>query len=242
MTKRNEDYRYIATSRTGFVQQVVCSYVKNGYRFFVPGRVPDGKDPRDVDEKLLSRYGIRKTDAQRYRAKKAGKANLQYIRFERDWLMLATAGSHRWREEEAGNIRDCGAGQPIHFQGYSISLKRGLYRPHRCKLDRNGPAERDDKLLVRVQIEREAYRELRDEMLSICRRRRPAWLTAKFYNVPFEPYAPVRQQLLKILFNVNQALKRSGRPKVSTKVIRYTRQIVKPFEPVSEVALDEYAA
>ena len=77
-----EDYRFIATSRTGFVQQVVCSYVRHGYRFYVSGRVPEGKNPREIDEKLLALYDIRKTDSQRYRAKKRNDANLQYIRFE----------------------------------------------------------------------------------------------------------------------------------------------------------------
>ena len=223
-----EDYRFIATSRTGFVQQVVCSYVRHGYRFYVSGRVPEGKNPHEIDEKLLALYDIRKTDSQRYRAKRRGDANLQYIRFERDWLMLATAGKHQWKELESANIRDCRQ-SPILFQGYSISLKRGLYRPIRCKKNRNGSPERDDKMRVRVQIARSTYRDLKGEFLELARKRSPNWIAAKFFNVGFEPYAPIRRQLLKLLFHVNQSRKRSGLSKISTDVIRYRRKIVRPF-------------
>ena len=113
--KINPQYKFVATSRTGFVQQVVCSYVKNGYRFHVAGRIPEEKDPSEVDEKLLSLYGIRKNNGQRYRAKIRGEANIQYIRSGHDWLMLETTGSHLWKEREGANIKDCSRGDPIKF-------------------------------------------------------------------------------------------------------------------------------
>ena len=223
-----EDYRYIATSRTGFVQQVVSSYVARGYRFHVSGKVPEGKDPRDIDEKLLDLYDIRKTRSQRYRAKQAGKANLHYIRFQNDWLILATEGKHLLRELEAKNIRDCSRDQAIFFQGYSIRLKAGLYRPYRCR-NQKYVAERDNKQRVRVQIARDTFRELKSDFLAVCKKRRPDWLAAKFYNLPYEPYAPIRQQLLTLLFHVNKTLKKSGRQPVSTKAIRFMRKQVLPF-------------
>jgi len=214
------------------VQQVVASYVRHGYRFHVSGKVPVGKNPEEIDEKLLSRYSIRKTDAQRYRAKLRGEANIQYIRFERDWLMLATAGSHAWKEKEAGNIKDCSRGEPIEFQGYSIYLKKGLYKPVRCRRDRT-VCELDDKKRVRVVIGRDAFRDLKAEILSLAKKRNANWIAAKFWHIPFEPYAPIRQQLLKLLFYVNQTRKRHGLPTINTKVIRFKRTIVKPFEPLA---------
>ena len=51
-------YRTDAHSLPGFIQQLAVSYVGNGYFFYVLGRVPDGKDPRAVDAKLVARYGI----------------------------------------------------------------------------------------------------------------------------------------------------------------------------------------
>lgn len=78
MTK---EYRYVATTREGFIQQIVTSYVRNGYFFFVQGRVPEGRDPKSIDRKLIERYGINRTKGQRYRCKQRGEANLQYIRY-----------------------------------------------------------------------------------------------------------------------------------------------------------------
>ena len=51
-------YRAEATSVEGFVQQIACCYLRHGYWFFVTGRVPAGKDPHAVDEKLIKKYGI----------------------------------------------------------------------------------------------------------------------------------------------------------------------------------------
>lgn len=239
--KTNPQYKYVATTRTGFVQQVVASYVARGYRFHVSGTVPNGKNPEEIDEKLLSLYSIRKSDAQRYRAKLRGEANVQYIRFERDWLMLATPGRHVWKEREAGNIKDCSRGEPIEFQGYSIYLKNGLYKPVRCRRDR-AVHELDHKKRVRVVIGRDAFRELKAEFLSLARKRNANWLAAKFWHIPYEPYAPIRQQLLKLLFYVNQTRKRHGLPTINTKVIRFKRTIVKPFEPFADAGLQTGAA
>jgi hypothetical protein len=71
---------------------------------------------------------------------------------------------------------------------------------------------------------------LKAEFVELARKRSPDWIAAKFFNIEFEPYAPIRKQLLKLLFYVNQTRKRSGLSKISSGVIRYRRRIVKPFE------------
>lgn len=241
MEKYNWDYKFVATSRSGFVQQVACSYVCRGYRYHVSGSIPERIEPADFDEKMLTKYGIRKTEGQRYYAKSVGRANVQYIRFGRDWLMLATDGDHLWHECEAGNRRDHSRGEPINFQGYAIYLKDGLYRPFCCKRDRTGAPERDDKKRVRVQIARKPFKELKAEFLALANKRNVGWLAGKIYSVPYEPYAPVRQQMLEILHAVNRKRKKQGlKTKISASVIRTHRKIVKPFE-VEEVAHSEAA-
>ncbi len=237
MPERKEDYRYVATSRTGFVQQVVANYVCRGYYFFVLGTIPTGKDPELLDQKLLGLYDIRQTCKTRYRRKRKGEANLQYIRFESSWLMLATHGKHDWFEAESGNIRDCRK-VPIHFEGYSIRLRQGLYRPHRLKVIRDGPPERDDQLRVRVLISRDALRDVQAEFLELAARRPAGVLAAKFWNFPYEPYAPIREQKLKLLGQVNKRRKRAGLIEVSKKCLRMRRNIVKPFEVIEEPAAE----
>jgi hypothetical protein len=42
-------YRAVATSVEGFVQQIACCYLRHGYWFYATGRIPDGKDVGKVD-------------------------------------------------------------------------------------------------------------------------------------------------------------------------------------------------
>jgi hypothetical protein len=48
-------YRAVATSVEGFVQQIACCYLRHGYWFYVTGRIPRGKDAEIVDAKLIER-------------------------------------------------------------------------------------------------------------------------------------------------------------------------------------------
>lgn len=145
--------------------------------------------------------------------------------------MLASKGEHIWYECEKKKIKDCSRGEPIQFFGYSIYWKDGHYRPYCCKRDREGPAEKDDKKRVRVQISRESFRELKAEFLALATKRRAAWLATKIYYVPYEPYAPVRQQMLEIVHAVNRKRKEAGMTRfIDVNVIRKRRAIVRPFD------------
>jgi hypothetical protein len=218
----------VATSSKGFIQQIVSGWVRNGYYFYVEGTVPAGKDPQAVDHKLITRYGIEASKGKRYARKQRGLANLAYLRHERNWIMLATRGEHRWFSEER-QIKNCRRGQPIQFYGYSISYVRGGYVLNRKKANPDGPRERDAKHRVRVQISRQSYRELKAELVGSARNRREEWFAAKFWNLPFEPYAPIRKQQLELLRLVNAARKSAGLSKLSPEIIRYKQDRVRVF-------------
>ena len=51
-------YRCIASSPEGLIQQVAVCYLRHGYWWYSTGRIPDAKDPTDVDRKLVAKYGI----------------------------------------------------------------------------------------------------------------------------------------------------------------------------------------
>src|SRR5262245_2344889 len=121
-------YRTEATSVEGFVQQLVSNYLAAGYWFYVTGHVPEPKDPRAVDRKLVERYGIDLSRPARSKRKAQGLANLHLLRFERFFVLVATHGRHVFFEEEASSIRDVRS-VPIQFQGYSIAVKRGDFLP-----------------------------------------------------------------------------------------------------------------
>ncbi len=176
----------------------------------------------------------------RYSRKKRGIINVAYLRYERNWIMLATRGRHDvtgeyrdWRKLEGRNVRNCRAGQPIQIFGYSISYVPGGYVLNREKQDRTGKAERDYEYRVRVQISREAMRNLKARLVGNARKRSPEWLAEQFWNVPFEPYAPIRKQLLELLRQVNRERKSVGLSKIPSDVIRYQQRKVKVFEAES---------
>ena len=51
----------------------------------------------------------------------------------------------------------------------------------------------------------------------------------EFYELPFEPYAPIRRQLLNLWRSVNHARKTAGFTPLPVEVLPLRRRIVKPF-------------
>lgn len=205
-------YRFEASSIEGFVQQVAVSYVAHGYYFYVTGRIPEGKDPHNVDAKLLAKYGIEMSKFTRARRKHAGRANVQYLRFERFFILLATHGPHEFFQPaeyggEGDAVRDCRE-EPIKFASYAISFRGGH---------------------ASVRIERETYRDLLAYFSEAALRRSQDWLGHALFTLPFEPYAPVRRQLLTILRRVNARRKTAGLGCLESSCLRLRRHIVRPF-------------
>lgn len=211
-------YRAEATSVVGFVQQIACCYLRHGYWFYVTGRIPGHKDPRAVDAKLVAKYGIEVSESTRLRRKRAGFANLQYLRHGRFFVILATRGVHKFFDEEGERIRDIRR-IPLVYGGYSISYRRG---------GRTRTGAPDASWHAHVSIERTAYLGLRAGLLDAGLRRAND-LAAAFYDIPYERYAPVRRQLLLLLRQVNGVRKRAGLSPVPVEVLGLRRRIVRPF-------------
>lgn len=200
-------YRCEAMSVGGFVQQLAVAYLRNGYWFYAAGAVPPRKDPREVDAKLVEKYQIGASKWARARRKRAGEANLQYLRFDRFFLLLATAGRHRFFEEEAGVVRDARR-RAIAFLGYSVSYRAG--HPH-------------------VRIAREQYLEIKAYLVEVAPSRSAGVLERAIHGLPFEPYAPVRRQFFEILRAVNRRRAEAGLEQLSPACVRTRRRVCRPF-------------
>lgn len=211
---------YETTSIEGFVQLIACNLLPHGYWFYVAGRIPDGKDPHQIDGKLIQKYGAALAPSARARRKQLGMANVRYVRHGPFFALLATHGRHRFHEEEAGAIRDI-RGVPLRFAGYSISYRRGGRR-------RDGG--RDLGWHSHVQIERRRFLELEGYFTEMATRRSATRLGLELYGLPFEPYAPVRRQMLRLLKRVNGRRKRAGLPMLPVEVLPLRRRIVRPFQ------------
>lgn len=200
-------YRCEATSIAGFIQQLAVGYIGRGYFFYVTGRVPGGKDPRRIDEKLIEKYGVAKSKAARSRRKSLGFANVQYLRYREVFILLATPGKHEFFLEEAGQVKDARE-VPVKLFGYAVSFRSG--HPH-------------------VRIEQERYLELKSYYSEVAVHRSKEWLEAEFQSLRFEPYAPVRSQLHSILREINRRRKHAGFEPLPCSCLRTRRRIVKPF-------------
>jgi hypothetical protein len=231
------EYRYEASSVEGFIQQIACNYLPHGYWFWISGIVPPEKDPAVIDRNLMTKYGIALSRQQRARRKAAGFANIHYIRYERFWLMLATHGRHHWFPEHTRVVIDSKTKQekletlfhdvrktPIMLAGHSISYKQGFIR-------RKGPQPLtiDQGWHSRVQIGRDKYAELKAYYSEVATKKSAETLGRELYNLPFQPYAPVRQQLLNLLRLINTARHEAGLERLPSDVLRYQRKIVRPF-------------
>ena len=223
------EYRFEATSVEGFVQMLASNYLPHGYWFYVTGRIPEGKSAESIDQKILAKYGIELSRQQRSRRKLQGLANLQYLRFENFFVILATHGKHQFFEAEAATVKDIRK-VPLQFRGYSISVKRGGFLKREVGEEE---ATADKRHRVRVIISREAFRNLAGHLLDLATHRSAETLRWEFWNQPFEPYAPIRKQLLKVLRAVNNKRQSTGYEKLPFDCIRYRRAIVKPFESCS---------
>lgn len=209
-------YRCVATSLEGFVQQVATAYIPHGYWFYVQGSIPDGKHAGKVDGKLIERYGVAISKWSRARRKRLGRACMQYIRFESTFLLLATPGQHTFFELERGMIRDVRK-TPIKIGGYSISARRGP----------------DGKLHAHVRIDAKTFAELKEKVCYLAEHASQSRVVNELYELPFEPYAPIRRQYLTLLRMVNQIRRAKRQIEIPTAVLPLRRRIVQAFAEAS---------
>jgi hypothetical protein len=212
-------YRWVATSVAGFVQQLAVNYIANGYWFCVKGWIPEGKDPTKTDAKIIAQYGLDVSKWTRARQKKAGHARVQYLRWDRFYVIIATHGEHPFFAAEGNQIRDLRR-SPLHFHGYSIGCRKGW----------------DGKSHASVRIERERFRELKQRFAALAVHRSAEDLGREFQTLPFQPYAPVRDQLRILLRAVNRRRAVAGLEPVPREALRWRRRAVQPFADASGFA------
>src|SRR5512135_3491892 len=155
------------TSVEAFVQQVAVHCLPHGYRYYVSGFLPEGKDYLAIDSRIIAKYEIPPNRFARYRLRKAGKVVIRYLRFERWFLLIATGpwGEHLFFESEV-EIRDAQA-VPIHFHGYEMSFRGGE---------------------IWVRIGKKELTVIRERLLRRALRRQASKLEHEFQSLPYEPY------------------------------------------------------
>ena len=98
---------------------------------------------------------------------------------------------------------------PIKVAGYSVSYRAG--HSH-------------------VRIEQEEYKQMKAYFLDLAVHRSLVNMEGELARLNWEPYAPVRRQLLCILRAVNEARRKAGFTPVTSPVFRFKRRVYRPFE------------
>jgi len=200
-------YRCVAAGIEGFIQQVAVSYVRTGHFFYVSGTLGPRADGPAVDAKLIHKYGVDVSRWGRALRKSRGEANLQYIRCDRFFLLMATHGRSLFFELEREQVSDCRR-QPIKFAGYSISYRGG--HPH-------------------VRIDLETYLGFKALMVEESLRRDREMLEGMLSLPMFVPYAPVRRQLWHVCREMNRVRSAAGLEPLRHECLSFRRRIVRPF-------------
>jgi hypothetical protein len=222
-------YQCQATTLEGFIQQLV-QYFTSGYVFYSTAAIPATKRGRAgaVDKKLVRKYDINISAWTRQVRRKEGRAVFQYLRYENFAVIVCTKGERqKFNAGEGKNIKDARR-RPLKFAGYAVSVR----------VKENG------KLGARVRVERDTEAMLKCHFAGLALGCSTPRLKAAIYNLPFEPYAPIRRQLLGLVRAMNRIRKAASLELLPYSCVRMQRVQVKPFEPVCapvEVAMKKAA-
>lgn len=232
-------YDAIATSRSGFVQQLAVQYVTHGYHHWVEGWIPEGKDRAAVLERMVAYYNITHSANTRWDRKRKGLPNCQLLCYGRYWVLLSAKSDRRqlahesWKDHPfyrtLESYRPASKGvpgrkgykhiskYPIQFEGYSIGYSNGH---------------------VSVRIARSVYQ----QELAFFVEKATKWSEERLIEemrkrlLRFERYRPVQRQHARIIRAVNEARLASGfTHRIPKSALFKGRYIRKPFEPVEHL-------
>jgi hypothetical protein len=219
--------RHVIASIDGMVA-ILVNLVSKGYRYYFTGTIDDPTKQAVRDSRMLEYYEADLPKWTRERRRQRDEANFRYLRFDDWFIVLATEGkAQRFWHEDRHRIRDV-RNIPIRFKGYSISYRQGGWKDRKLWAD---PLvrERDTKWHVRVQLDAETYAGVKAYFLNIAPHRQVDFLAREFLDLQFQPYRPVREQLLAILRTVNRERQHAGYQRIPNSVIRFKRRIAHAF-------------
>jgi len=206
-------YRYQAKSIDGFLSQLVRYVANGGHYFYIRVRVPDGKEPQVVAEKLLDRYDIRKSRWQRKRRHLKETASIHLLQYREVIVIILTKGKHEaFYEDHHSQVQDIRR-TALKVFGYSVRYSFS-------------EIEKREKVFIRLDLK--TYRKVTAHMLTVA-----VWdsyrclekIEREFNRLPYQPYEPVFAQLVAIAKKVNRARRRRGFEALDLKCIRNKRRL-----------------
>ncbi len=148
--------------------KLVLNHAAHGYSEYSAFMIPDKKITKaeSIDRKILNKYPeAGQNKDQRYRSKRAGKANFAYLRWQHVGVVLCTEGEVKERPDADKFVRL--AAEPLIFAvGTMIEIKIA-----RARAGRNYTAF----------VSKKSYREIKAVLRDHIRHRRPA-VAEEYWN------------------------------------------------------------
>lgn len=196
-----------------FLWRVSIDYIRYGYTRYVLREIPEGKDLEALDQKLIEAYSVSACRVTRHRQRAKGIASVQYVRYRRNFVLLATQGTHEAFDRLCSyDVRTA----PLHFEGYSI----GLIGERAC-----------------VRVARRQWRLVEAKVLALAHYDR-AKVEAALNTLPYYNFPGVVEQKLKLVKKLNVLRRPKRLPLVRVQLpitdVRgdYIRRRVKRFENI----------
>ena len=183
-------------------------YINYGYVRYALRTIPEDKDLKIIDEKISKVYAVTYCRTTRARRKKAGKANVIYLRLNRSFILLASEGEEHeaCNKISSTNFLD----RSLYFSGYSIGTKNQNVRG-RGVLPR-----------AWIEIAEERYSSIRKQLQGLALHNHQK-VTDYFCRISPFYFAGINQQKWKLLLETNRTRKRAGLPQIKWSDIKKWR-------------------
>lgn len=174
--------KFICNSSAELVVRVATLSSRFGYVHAVVGKIPVGKNPQQIDDKLIAKYRITRDRVRALREHRAGMAKVKYLRWSDRFVLLATDGeSSFFKEERPVNLRQ----ESIRIGDYTVMVING--RPS-------------------VRLSAHRYQHLREQVIACAMSRKADSIMA----IPRLNYQGVRQQQRQLAKILQRRRKRAG--------------------------------
>lgn len=201
---------YLAHSTAELIEWVVKDYIPKGYYFYAPGLTPHDDDPVEFDREILDQIEASKWALHGQK----GQADVQYLRFNRLFLIAATEGFLSFLPDQAERIKDIRK-TSLGIDGHEIN----------CLRSRGG------KCRASVRIHPEYFAAMMEKYVRLAATSSAEDLGIYLLRLGRALYPTVREELGIVLQAVNRKRKVAGLEIVPRTAIGLKQAPVKPFKP-----------
>ena len=189
-------YHAEAKTSAELIRRLTKYYLPHGYYFFTTSTVPEHKDVAQVDRNIIEKYGLAISRTARSRDKAKGVARVQYLRHERQIILVATSGDHGFFDDKS--VRDCRL-TPLPVWYYWITATQKRYHVKVCP---------------------ESYHAVREKLIRLAEGGKEEAAIEAFHALPWLNYPDIRKQKRRLIKELAQAVRNQAKAKLLLSLIR----------------------